>query len=272
MSQLPTVNERGFEPEQLGLDIRDSVTIITGGARGIGRATALALLKLGGRVAICDINEELLDRTSAELREISGERALAGVADCTQRNDIDAVVAQAVDRFGRVDNLVYCAGAYRASTFLEVDGEQWDVVLDSNLKGAFLAAQSALPAMIEAGGGSVVNISSIAGRSSSPFLGCHYSSAKAGILGLTRHAAREFGGRGVRFNAVCPGAITGARMTEFVTELNREGDLEAMADATPLGRNAVESDIVGVILFLLSSLSSFVNGATIDVNGGILAT
>jgi NAD(P)-dependent dehydrogenase (short-subunit alcohol dehydrogenase family) len=115
-----------------------------------------------------------------------------------------------------------------------------------------------------------VTISSLAGRTSSPFLGCHYSAAKAGVLGLTRHIAKEFGPGNVRANSICPGGIVGNRMNDLLTELHREQDLVELAKQTPLGRNVHEQDVVGAVLFLLSDLSRFVTGATLDVNGGIL--
>jgi 3-oxoacyl-[acyl-carrier protein] reductase len=142
--------------------------------------------------------------------------------------------------------------------------------VDSNLKGAFLTYQAVIPHIDRAGGGSLVSISSLAARTSSPFLGCHYSAAKAGVLGLTRHIAKEFGPRNIRANSICPGGVAGARMDDLLGELGRQDGLAELADQTPLGRNGVELDIVGAILFLLSDLSRFVTGATVDVNGGIL--
>jgi NAD(P)-dependent dehydrogenase (short-subunit alcohol dehydrogenase family) len=122
--------------------------------------------------------------------------------------------------------------------------------------------------MIKNGGGQIVHISSNAGKTVSTFLGCHYTAAKAGILGLTRHIAKEFGPQNIRANAICPGGIVGERMTNLVTELHREQDLVNLAKGTPLGRNVYERDVVGVILFLLSDLSVFVTGESIDVTGG----
>jgi NAD(P)-dependent dehydrogenase (short-subunit alcohol dehydrogenase family) len=140
--------------------------------------------------------------------------------------------------------------------------------MDSNLKGAFLTCQAAIPHIIRAGGGSIVNMSSRAARVSSVFLGIHYTSAKAGILGLTKHIAKEFGPKGVRANSICPGAIVGDRMNDLLAALHREDDFARLAKEAPLGRNVEERDVVGVILFLLSDLSGFVTGAAIDVNGG----
>lgn len=261
--------DKVFDWEQLRSSLAESVTLVTGGARGTGRKTALALLQLGASVAIGDINKERLDRTAAELSSIGEGKLLPVVADVTQPEQVRAMVESVIRRFGKLNNVVYSAGAVRAQRpTLEIESEEWDLILDSNLKGAFLTCQAALPHIIRAGGGSIVNISSRAARVSSVFLGIHYTSAKAGILGLTKHIAKEFGPKGVRANSICPGGILGDRMTELMAALHREGDLERLAKEAPLGRNVQERDVVGVILFLLSDLSGFVTGAAIDVNGG----
>jgi 3-oxoacyl-[acyl-carrier protein] reductase len=265
--QLPKV----FDWEQLHKNFSDRAALVVGGARGTGKQAALGLLQLGGAVAIGDLNRERLAQTVAEFSEAGFDKVLPVVADITKPDQVVVMVDSVVKRFGAVNSLVYCAGAYRAQRpTLEIDSDEWDLIVDSNLKGAFLTAKAAIPHMIAAGGGAIVNISSTAGRTTSPFLGCHYTAAKAGILGLTRHLAKEFGAFGIRANAICPGGIIGERMKDLVTELHREKDLEDMAQQTPLGRNVQERDVVGVILFLLSELSGFVTGATIDVNGGIL--
>ncbi len=258
-----------FDWEQLRSGLVESVTLIPGGARGTGKKTAQALLQLGASVAIADINREGLDRTTTELSSIGEGKLLPVLADVTKPDQVRAMVESVVKRFGKLNNIVYCAGAVRAQRpTLEVDSEEWDLILDSNLKGAFLTCQAAMPHIIRAGGGSIVNISSRAARVSSVFLGIHYTSAKAGILGLTKHIAKEFGPKGVRANSICPGGIIGDRMNDLMAALHREGDLEKLAKEAPLGRNVQERDVVGVILFLLSDLSGFVTGAAIDVNGG----
>ncbi|HET7415633.1 MAG TPA: SDR family NAD(P)-dependent oxidoreductase [Arthrobacter sp.] len=264
------LNPTELNGDQIRRDVTNSVTLITGGARGTGKEAAKALLSLGGYVAVLDVNKERVDSVADEL-DASAEHLLPILADCTDRENMAIAVTSIVERFGKLTNVVYCAGAYRAQRpSLDIDGNEWDLIVDSNLKGAFFTDQAAIPEIERAGGGSVVHIASLAGRTSSPFLGCHYSSAKAGILGLTRHFAKEFGPAGIRFNAICPGGIRGQRMTDLVTELHREGDLTDMANQTPLGRNVLETDVVGSILFFLSHLSGFVTGATLDVNGGIL--
>lgn len=259
-----------FRWDNVGANLASSVTLVAGGARGTGATIADNLLELGSSVAICDINPEHLeharDRFSAH-----GERVLTLTADCTSSADMTQVAESVVEHFGKLTNMVYAAGAYRAQRpTLDITDDEWDLILDSNLKGAFLTSQAVIPHIIEAGGGAIVSISSLAGRTTSPFLGVHYTAAKAGILGLTRHIAKEFGPQNVRANSVCPGGIVGQRMNDLLHDLHRESDLVALADQTPLGRNVEELDVAGVVLFLLSDLSRFVTGATVDVNGGIL--
>lgn len=254
----------------IGDNLSESVTLVVGGARGTGRTIAENLLKMGARVAVSDLSAERIEAVSAEF-EFYGPRFTAVVGDATDSTDARRVAAHAADTFTALHNVVYSAGAYRAQRpTLQVSSDEWDLIVDSNLKGAFITYQASLPHIIAAGGGALVSISSLAGRTSSPFLGCHYSAAKAGILGLTRHLAKEFGGQNVRANSICPGGIVGTRMTDLLTELHREQDLADLADQTPLGRNVYEQDVAAVTLFLLSDLSRFVTGATIDVNGGIL--
>lgn len=285
MSTIGTTTERGAHDgsRRMGVTVDDrfdwpgiaqsvsaAVTVIAGGARGTGRAAAEQLLDMGGRVAITDIDPSRVAQVATEL-EGHSDRLVTLVGDCTEPSKMSRVAGAVRDRFGEIHNVVYCAGAYRAQRpTLEVAAEEWDLILDSNLKGAFVTYQAFLPHIARAGGGSLVSISSLAGRTSSPFLGCHYSAAKAGILGLTRHIAKEFGPQNIRANSICPGGIVGARMNDLLSDLNREADLDVLADQTPLGRNVHEQDVVAVILFLLSALSRFVNGATVDVNGGIL--
>ena len=260
-----------FDWDNVRHSIADAVTLVVGGAQGTGRKTAEALLTLGGNVVLADINEKRLTQTEKDLAALGKGSVTSVVADITKSDQCKAMAAAAVKRFGKLNNIVYCAGAVRAQRpSLEVDSDEWDLIVDSNLKGAFLTSQAAIPHIIASGGGSIVHISSRAGRTSSPFLGIHYTASKAGILGVTRHIAKEFGSKGIRANNICPGGILGERMTFLMSELKRENELEGLAKQSPLGRNTWERDVVGVILFLLSDLSGFITGATIDVNGGTL--
>jgi len=271
MTTAEATEEVVYDWDGIRQGIADAVTLVVGGAQGTGKKTAEALLQLGGSVVIADINEKRLPETEKELATIKTGKIASVVADVTSPESVKAMAEACVKQFGKLNNIVYCAGAVRAQRpTLEVESEEWDLIVDSNLKGAFLTAQAAIPHIIKSGGGAIVHISSRAGRTSSPFLGIHYTASKAGILGLTRHIAKEFGSQGVRANSICPGGILGERMTFLMNALKRENELESLAKQSPLGRNVVEKDVVGAILFLLSDLSRFVTGATIDVNGGTL--
>lgn len=266
-----SLQDQVFDWDGLRRSLASTVTLVTGGAQGTGRKTAEALLALGCSVAIADINAKRLAETEKELAALGQGKIMSVVADITKLDQCKAMVAAVVKHYGKINNVVYCAGAVRAQRpTLEIDSDEWDLIINSNLKGAFLTCQAAIPDIIKAGGGSIVHISSRAGRTSSPFLGIHYTSAKAGILGLTRHIAKEFGDKGIRANNICPGGILGERMSFLMGALKREHELEGLAKQSPLGRNVWERDVVGAILFLLSDLSGFVTGATIDVNGGTL--
>jgi 3-oxoacyl-[acyl-carrier protein] reductase len=249
-----------------GARLATTTTIITGGGRGIGLRLAEELLGLGGQVVIADLRQDRLDEAVQGLDRF-GDRIIALATDVTSGRDTIAVAARAFETFGAIDNLVTCAGAYKAkSPSLEIDRAEWDLIVNSNLLGTFLSAQAVLPYMVEAGSGQIVTIASLAARTSSPFLGAHYTAAKAGVLGLTRHLATEFGPSGIRVNAVAPGTTLGGR----VTEITSDAAAAAMAATTPLGHLAAEEDIVAAVIALLSPLTGFVTGATLDVNGGYL--
>lgn len=266
-----TLQDQVFDWDQLRRGLSDQVTLVVGGAQGTGRKTAEALLHLGCSVMIADMNGKRLEATEKELAALGKGKIASVVADVTDFEQCKVMAEAAMQKFGKLNNMVYCAGAVRAQRpTLEIDSEEWDLILDSNLKGAFLTCKAAIPHMIKSGGGAIVHISSRAGRTSSPFLGIHYTAAKAGILGLTRHIAKEFGNKGIRANNICPGGILGERMSFLMGALKRENELEALAKQSPLGRNVWERDVVGAIIFLLSDLSGFVTGATLDVNGGTL--
>jgi NAD(P)-dependent dehydrogenase (short-subunit alcohol dehydrogenase family) len=221
---------------------------------------------MGSTVVIADLSAERLKAVVDGYGELPG--TLSSVcADVTDPAAMRGMAETVMEKYGRIDGLVTCAGAYRPKgSSLEVSLDEWRLITDSNLMGTYLACQAVLPHMVAAGKGAIVTISSLAGRTCSPFLGVHYSAAKAGVLGVTRHFATEFGPHGIRVNSVAPGTTYGDRVSEIVDP----GAAEAMAAATPLRRLAEGSDVSGVALFLLSDLASFVTGATVDANGGYL--
>jgi 3-oxoacyl-[acyl-carrier protein] reductase len=242
----------------------DRVVLVTGAGRGIARQVALDFAAEGARVAVVDVVPERAKRTAAEI-EAAGGTALALVADVRDEAAVQQMIEQTVRTFGRLDVLVNAAGGYTLGRVShELSAADWDLVLDSNLKGSFLCCKHAIPAMLRAGGGRIVNFSSNAGRTSSPALGVHYTAAKAGVLGLTRHLAKEYAGQGILVNTVAPGPALVERNFEIMSEEARE----QLRRDIPLGRYAEPADISAVVRFLASDGARHITGATIDVNGG----
>ncbi len=234
--------------------------LITGAGAGIGEAAARAFAELGASVA-------LADRDEAAVRALAGELdgAIAVAADVTSPAEVEAAVAAALESFGRLDVLVNSAGGFRRRVpTWEMPVDEWDEVVDANLKGVFLCCRAALPPMLEAGYGRIVNVSSGAGRAVTHVSASHYAAAKAGVLGLTRHLAREVADRGVTVNAVAPGTT----LTPRIEQLYDARRLEEIAEGIPIGRLAVPDDHVAPIVFLASEGSRYVTGVTLDVVGG----
>ncbi len=236
--------------------------VVTGAGRGIGRAAALALAGEGRPVALADL--EAPHAVAAAVSEAGG-RAIARAADVTDRGRVEGLTEAAREAFGGVDVLVANAAVGYADPFLRISQERWDRVLGVNLWGAVVAAQAVLPGMLEARGGSLVLVSSIAGRRSSLALGAHYTCSKYGLIGLTRHLATELAGTGVRVNCVAPGPVD----TPFLTEGTAPEELERLRAATPLRRLAAPEDVGEVIRWVASPGARHVHGAVLDVNGGL---
>lgn len=244
----------------------NKVALVTGAGsqRGIGRATALALAKEGAKVTITDIVPEGVQSVTRELEAIGP--ALGMVADVRDKQAMLAVVQRITDTFGGLDILINVAGLTRPTRFLDISEEEYDLVVDVNLKGTFLTTQAAVPAILKRGGGTIVSLSSVSGqRGGGVFGSSHYSAAKAAIMGFTKAIARELTPLGIRVNCVAPSMvdtdITGGPMSEeHKTQL---------AAGTLMGRIATVDDVVKGILFLASDESSYITGTTLDINGGL---
>ena len=237
--------------------------IVTGAAspRGLGKATARLFAEHGGRVALLDLDAQKAAQAAAEI----GDGHLGLACDVTRRPECDAAMAAVEDAFGQIDILVNNAGITQPLKMMEIGPDDYDAVLDANLRGTLNMSQAVIPHMRGRGAGSVVNMSSVsAQRGGGVFGGPHYSAAKAGILGLTRAMARELAPDGIRVNAICPGFIdtdiTAGRLTDEMREQIRS--------AIPMGRAGEASDVAGCALFLASDLSAYVTGSEVDVNGG----
>jgi 3-oxoacyl-[acyl-carrier protein] reductase len=247
----------------------DKVTLITGGAAGIGKATALRFAEEGAKVVICDVNEAAGTALLPDL----GPAARFDRVDVANRQEVQTWVEAIVAQYGRIDVLINNAGITRDAIFVRVkDGQlvkqmeesAFDQVMAINLKGVFNCTQAVAPFMINQGGGVIVNASSVVGLYGN-FGQTNYVATKAGVIGMTKVWARELGKSGIRVNAVAPGFI----LTEMVQKMP-ENVLADMKSHTPLGRLGEPRDIANAYLWLASDEAAFVHGATISVDGGIV--
>jgi len=242
------------------------VAIVTGAGRGMGKATALTLARDGAAVLVNDVRRELAQAVVQEIKAAGGQ-ALAYVADVSDEAQVQAMVDATVARFGTVDILVNNAGILRATTPLEtIPWEEWELMLRVNVTGVFLCTKAVLPIMKEKRSGKIVNVSSSAGRTTSTFGGAHYTTSKAAVLGLSRHTAREAAPYNINVNAVTPGSMD----TEMVRELATPEHMERERQNIPLRRLGTAQDEANLVAFLCSESSSYITGATIDINGGDL--
>ncbi len=248
--------------------LKDRVTLITGGAAGIGQATAQRFAEEGARVVICDMNETAGRATAAQL----GPDASFYKVNVADRAEVQAWVEAVVARYGRIDVLVNNAGVLRDAALVKMqDGQlvkqmaeaDFDLVIAVNLKGVFNCTQAVAPVMIRQGGGVILNASSVVGEDGN-FGQTNYVAAKAGVIGMTKVWARELGRYQVRVNAVAPG-FTATEMIKAMPEKIIEG----MKARTPLGRMGEPRDIANAYLFLASDEASFITGVTLRVDGGI---
>lgn len=242
------------------------VALVTGAGsqRGIGRGTALALAREGANITITDIVADNVQRVTSELNTIN--HAIGEVADVRDKSAMLHVVKKTVETFGGLDILVNVAGLTRPTPFLDVTEEEYDLVLDVNLKGTFLTTQAVVPAMLERGSGTIISLASVSGQRGGGVFGASaYSAAKAGIMGLTKALARELTPHGIRVNCVAPSMVD----TDIAGDLLTEGRKIELAQGTLMGRLASVDDVVKCILFLASEESSYLTGVTLDINGGM---
>ncbi len=244
------------------IDLHGAVALVTGGSRGIGRAVAARIVESGGRVAIVGRDGAAAANAAEELG--GDDRAIGLQADVSQGQQVAAVVTETEKQLGPVDILVNNAGLARDGVVVRMSEEQWDTVLDVNLKGAFNTIKAVSRSMMKRRSGRIVNITSVVGLTGNRGQ-ANYAASKAGLIGLTKSVAKELASRNILVNAVAPGFIT-TEMTDELPEATRE----ALRDQIPLGRLGTPEDVAGVVVFLSSPLADYITGQVVVVDGGMV--
>ncbi len=251
----------GHQPTYLNA----KTAIITGAAHGMGRAIATALSRCGANVVIADRDGDAAANVATELS--GGEGAtLSMKTDVSSAVETEEMVDRTLETFGAVHILINNAGVLRPSRVLEITEEEWDFVVDVNLKGTFLCSKAVLSSMQKEKWGRIVNLSSTAGKNVSTIGGAHYTAAKAGILGFTRHLAKEVAPDGITVNALCPGLID----TEMVRATIPEEKRKSYAASFPIPRLGRCGEVAELALYLCSDAAAYITGASLDINGGDL--
>jgi len=249
--------------------LKDKVAIITGGAQGIGRAIAFRFGEEGALLVLGDINEEALLQTKIDLGKL-GIEVVCAKCDVTLQEDVQDLVSAASKNFGRIDILINNAGG-RGNTPIrleEIKESDWDYVMGVNLYSVFLSVQSTVPVMIRQGGGTILNMASVAARRAATLGGVAYAAAKGGVISLTRYLAMTLAPHHIRVNALAPGHIDSGSRIKRAWEILGEGKQKETLNKIILGRRGTPEEAANAALFLVSDESSYITGATIDVNGG----
>jgi NAD(P)-dependent dehydrogenase (short-subunit alcohol dehydrogenase family) len=256
------------------MELEGQVAIVTGAGRGIGRATALELARMGADVVVAELDRATAEATAAEVRKL-GQNALVVATDVTKRADLVALAERTRAELGRIDVLVNNAGIYRAAATLDVTEEHWDAVMAINARAVFFASQAVLPAMIARRSGAIISVASMAGKIGSR-TNLPYNASKAAVISITKSLALAHAADGIRVNCVCPGFVE----TDMWTVVAREqGALLGMSAEeftrqrraqVPLGRMERPEDVAGVIGFLASSRAEYMTGQAINVTGGLV--
>jgi len=251
------------------MKLDNRTAIVTGARRGIGRAIALALAGEGANVVVSDISQEDCEKVITEIEGL-GRRGLALKCNVTSRTEVEDMVIRTVAEFGKLDILVNNAGIIAFKPFLELTDEDWDNIINVNLKGQFLCAQGAAKEMTKNKWGRIINIASISsGGCGIAFpLIAHYTASKGGVMALTEALALELTPRGINVNAICPGAID----TDMAKGVKESGQLEQVLLRIPKGRLGKPEDIANLAVFLASEESDYISGAAIVIDGGWLTT
>ncbi|VEF48437.1 3-oxoacyl-(acyl-carrier-protein) reductase [Bacillus freudenreichii] len=246
------------------MKLEGKVALVTGASRGIGRATALALAEAGANVVVNYAGSTDKANEVVEKIKTLGREAIAYQCNVSDSDAVQAMVKDTIAKFGKLDILVNNAGITRDNLLMRMKENEWDDVIDTNLKGVFLCTKAVTRQMMKQRSGRIINVASIVGVIGNPGQ-ANYVAAKAGVIGLTKSTARELASRGITVNAVAPGLIT-TDMTDQLTEEQKE----AMLQQIPLDRFGQASDIAGTVLFLASDDANYITGQTIHVDGGMV--
>ncbi|HEY4469809.1 MAG TPA: SDR family NAD(P)-dependent oxidoreductase [Stellaceae bacterium] len=245
------------------IDLTGKIALVTGGGNGIGAASCRTLAKAGARVAVVDRDGEAAAKVASEI----GGGATGHALDVADGDAFKRLVSEIATQRGGIDILVNSAGTITRQTIAAMPAADWDRIMAVNLRGPFNGTQAVIPHMKQRGGGAIVNIASVAGRRISFGGGANYTASKAGLLGLTRHAAYELAPDKIRVNAVCPGPTATAFGGGQIPSTERKAE---RARKIPLGRMVEAADIADAVLFLASDLSRMCTGIALDVDGGVL--
>jgi 3-oxoacyl-[acyl-carrier protein] reductase len=245
------------------MELEDRIAIVTGGAKGIGRSIACLLAQEGAKVVIADIDLERASKTSDEINK-KGLHAYPVWVDVSDPESIKKMVEKIVSEYNRVDILVNNAGILHSTPIEDITVDEWDDMMDINLRGAFFASKEVLSGMKERRSGRIINISSLAGRMGGYANGVAYSASKAGLIGLTQAMARRVAEYGITINAVAPGTTEG----EMIKKLPDE-KIEMLKQTIPMKRFGKPENIAKTVAFLASDAADYITGAVIDINGGI---
>jgi 3-oxoacyl-[acyl-carrier protein] reductase len=246
------------------MKLENKVSLITGAARGIGKEIAMLFASEGSDLAICDVNQEILDATKSEIESATGRKVIAEKVDVTAPKEVESFVKKTLDNFGNLDILVNNAGITRDNLLLRMSEDEWDAVLNVNLKGAFNCIKAVTRPMMKARGGKIVNMASIIGLMGNAGQ-ANYSASKGGLIALTKSVAKELGSRNINVNAIAPGFI----QTDMTDKLG-DDTKEKLLMLIPLNRMGSPLDVAKIALFLASDDSSYVTGQVFQVDGGMV--
>lgn len=247
----------------------DKNAIVTGAARGMGFAIARALYQEGARIALLDVDEKGVTEAALQLDSNNG-RVIGRKIDVTNKAEVNDLIQEMKGLWGNIDILINNAGGALNTPYVlqEIEEKDWNLVIDVNLKGTFLCCQSVIPEMVKQGGGVIVNISALAGHWRASLAGVQYTAAKAGVEGLTRQLAYDWGKYEIRVNAVAPTVTLTGERVQGLWEGKSGEEKKKVLSAIPLGRLGTPEEVASVVVFLASKESSYITGITIDVNGG----